>query len=153
VVMGSEISGGCRSVFVENCRMDSPNLDRALRFKSNARRGGTIENVFMRNVQIGQVAEAVLTIDLLYETGVKGPYRPSVRRVVLEGVTSASSPRVLWVAGFPGATIDDIEIVDSTFRGVNAGEVIAGAGSIRFRNVTVEPAEKGRSRNSPAVVQ
>src|SRR5947209_4417758 len=41
VVVGSEISGGCRNVFVEDCRMDSPNLDRALRFKSNARRGGT----------------------------------------------------------------------------------------------------------------
>src|SRR5262249_5222835 len=40
VVMGSEISGGCRNVFVEDCSMDSPHLDRALRFKSNARRGG-----------------------------------------------------------------------------------------------------------------
>ena len=36
VVIGSEISGGCRNVFVEDCKMDSPNLDRALRFKSNA---------------------------------------------------------------------------------------------------------------------
>ena len=32
VVMGSEISGGVRNVFVEDCNMDSPNLDRALRF-------------------------------------------------------------------------------------------------------------------------
>ena len=34
--------------------MDSPNLDRALRFKSNAIRGGVLENVFMRNVEIGR---------------------------------------------------------------------------------------------------
>jgi polygalacturonase len=38
VVMGSEVSGGIRNVFVENCRMDSPNLERALRFKSRGRR-------------------------------------------------------------------------------------------------------------------
>jgi unsaturated rhamnogalacturonyl hydrolase len=153
VVMGSEISGGCRNVFVEHCRMDSPNLDRALRFKSNARRGGAIENVFMRDVQVGRVAEAVLTVDFLYETGAKGPYRPSLRRVVLEDVTSASSPRVMWVAGFPGATIDGIEFVDSTFRGVNTGEVLGQAGSVLFRNVRIEPAKGGRSLNSPAAVQ
>jgi polygalacturonase len=29
VVIGSEISGGCRSVFAEDYRMDSPNLERA----------------------------------------------------------------------------------------------------------------------------
>lgn len=66
VVMGSEISGGVRNVFVENCKMDSTNLDRALRFNSNAKRGGVIENVFMRNVEVGRVAEAILTIDFLY---------------------------------------------------------------------------------------
>src|SRR5690606_1750544 len=63
VVLGSEISGGVRNVFVENCTMDSPNLDRGLRFKNNAVRGGVLENVFMRNVTIGRVGEAVLTID------------------------------------------------------------------------------------------
>ena len=74
VVIGSEISGDCRNVFVEDCRMDSPNLDRALRFKSNARRGGVIENVFMRDVFIGRVSEAVLTVDFLYDTGATGSY-------------------------------------------------------------------------------
>ena len=76
VVIGSEISGDCRNVFVEHCQMDSPNLDRALRFKSNARRGGVIENVFMRDVKIGRVSEAVLTIDFLYDTGADGAHRP-----------------------------------------------------------------------------
>jgi len=36
VVLGSECTGGIRNVFVENCTMDSPELDRALRFKNNA---------------------------------------------------------------------------------------------------------------------
>lgn len=35
VVIGSEITGGCQNVFVENCEMDSPNLDRVLRIKTN----------------------------------------------------------------------------------------------------------------------
>jgi polygalacturonase len=149
VVMGSEISGGVRNVFVENCKMDSPNLDRALRFKSNALRGGVVENIFMRNVEIGRVAEAILTVDFLYETGPNGPHKPVVRNVMIENVQSASSPRVLWIAGFPGATIDNIRFADCTFRGVEASEQVQHAGSISFKNVTIEPAKKGRSRNSP----
>jgi unsaturated rhamnogalacturonyl hydrolase len=149
VVIGSEISGDCRNVFIENCRMDSPNLDRALRFKSNAIRGGVLENVFMRNVQIGRVAEAVLTIDFLYDTGAKGPYKPVLRNVSLEKVTSTSSPRVMWVAGFPGVVIEDVRFIDCTFRGVETAEVLQYAGSISFKNVTIEPAKKGRSLNSP----
>src|SRR5690606_8932553 len=31
VVIGSEITGGCRNVWAENCTMDSPELDRVLR--------------------------------------------------------------------------------------------------------------------------
>ncbi len=148
VVIGSEISGNCRNVFVEDCKMDSPNLDRALRFKSNAQRGGVIENVFMRRVEIGRVAEAVLTIDLMYEEGAKGPHRPVVRNVVIEHVTSKASPRVMWIAGFPAATIDGVRFADCTFRGVESAEVLSHAGSIAFRNVTIEPATKARSKNS-----
>src|SRR5262245_51564449 len=149
VVMGSEISGGVRNVFVEDCKMDSPNLDRALRFKSNAKRGGVIENIFMRNVEVGRVAEAVLTIDFLYETGADGPHKPVVRNVVIENVRSASSPRVMWVAGFSGAVIEDVRFIDCAFRGVESSEVVQNAGSISFKNVSIEPAAKGRSRNSP----
>ncbi len=149
VVMGSEISGHCRNVFVENCRMDSPNLDRALRFKNNAVRGGIIENVFMRNCEVGRVSEAVLTIDLLYEEGTNGPHRPIVRNVALENINSTSSPRVMHIAGFPGAVIDNISFTDCTFRGVEAAERLSGAGVMTFRNVTIEPAKKVRSLNSP----
>jgi unsaturated rhamnogalacturonyl hydrolase len=148
VVLGSEISGGVRNVFIENCKMDSPNLDRALRFKSNARRGGVMENIFMRNVEVGRVAEAILTIDFLYETGAKGDFKPVVRNVQIENVTSKSSPRVMWIAGFAGATIDDIRFIDCTFRGVETSEQMQQVGSISFQNVTIEPAKKGRSRNS-----
>lgn len=149
VVIGSEISGGTRNVFVENCKMDSPQLDRALRFKSNALRGGVIENVYMRNVQVGRVTEAILTVDFIYDTGAKGPHRPVLRNVEIDNVTSTSSPRVMWIVGFEGTTIENIRFKNCTFRGVEATEVVSHAGAISFNNVTIEPAKKGRSLNSP----
>jgi unsaturated rhamnogalacturonyl hydrolase len=149
VVLGSEISGGARNVFIEDCTMDSPNLDRALRFKSNAQRGGVLENVFMRRVQIGRVAEAVLTIDLLYEEGAKGAFPPVVRNVQLDQITSSASPRVLFIRGFEAATIDGIRVADSTFRGLSQADVVEQAGSIRFDRVTLEPAHRPKALNSP----
>ena len=135
VVIGSEISGGCRNVFVEDCTMDSPDLNRALRFKSNAVRGGTIENVFMRNTTIGQVRDAVLQIDFVYEEGAKGPYKPVVRNVVMENVTVRQTPRILNVVGFPGAEISGVRIINSTFLNVAGPDIIKDAGDIRLENV------------------
>jgi hypothetical protein len=68
-------------------------------------------------------------------------------------VTSTSSPRVMWVVGFPGVTIEDVRFSDCTFRGVETAEVLEYAGSISFKNVTIEPAKKGRSLNSPQAAQ
>ncbi|MCP5548423.1 MAG: glycoside hydrolase family 88 protein [Akkermansiaceae bacterium] len=148
VVLGSECSGGIRNVFVENCRMDSPELDRALRFKNNAVRGGVLENVFMRNVKIGRVGEAVLTIDLLYEEGPDGDHMPVVRNVRMENITSSASPRVMFIRGFEGAVIDGIGIRNSSFTGVTHTEVIEHAGSIAMENVDIVPAKGLKPRNT-----
>ena len=148
VVLGSECSGGIRNIFVEDCEMDSPELDRALRFKNNASRGGLLENVFMRRVRIGRVAEAVLTVDLLYGEGATGGHQPIVRNVQMEHITSTASPRVLFIRGFEGAIIDDIRISDSTFENVTETEVIEHAGRIMLDRVTIKPATAARMRNT-----
>jgi unsaturated rhamnogalacturonyl hydrolase len=148
VVLGSECTGGIRNIFVEDCVMDSPNLDRAFRFKDNAVRGGVLENFFARNVKIGRVGEAVLTVDLLYEEGAKGEFMSTVRNLQLDHITSSGSPRLLYLRGFDGAVIDNIRISDSQFDGVTQTEVVQHAGTITFKNVTVNPAKVGRSLNS-----
>ncbi len=144
VVLGSEISGSCRNVFIEDCAMDSPALERALRLKSNARRGGVLENIYMRNVRIGRVTEAVLTIDLLYEEGARGDHPPVVRNVQLDHLTSSASPRVLFLRGFPGTRIEDIRISDSTFAGLTEADVVENASAITFSNVTRIPGKAAK---------
>ena len=61
--------------------MDSPNLERVLRFKNNAVRGGLIEHVYMRNVKVGQVSRAAIEVDFYYEEAEKGSFTPVVRDV------------------------------------------------------------------------
>jgi len=138
VTIGSEISGGCRNVFAENCRMDSPELDRALRLKTNAKRGGVIENIYMRNVQIGQVKEAVLAIDFKYEEGEKGEFLPTVRNVVMENITSEKSRHALKLVGFTRAPIRDVVIRNSTFRGVEKEDIVENVEGLVLENVKIE---------------
>jgi len=148
VVLGSECSGGIRNIFVENCEMDSPNLDRALRFKNNAVRGGVLENVFARNIKVGHVGEAVLTIDFRYEEGAKGDFKPIVRNVQLENITSSASPRALYVRGIPNGIIENIRVKDCQFNDLTEPEVVEHAGSVTFINVTLSPKKMPKGLNS-----
>ena len=127
VTIGSEISGGCRNVFVEDCVMDSPNLDRAIRFKSNAVRGGVVENIFVRNVTVGTVRDAALQIDFVYEEGANGPHKPVVRNLVIENMTVANAKRVLDLRGFAGAEISGVRILNSSFKCITKADTIIEA--------------------------
>jgi len=138
--IGSEISGSCSNVFVENCEMSSPNLVCALRLKSNAMRGGVLQNIFMRNVNVGLVKDSVLQIDFLYEEGAQGVFNPVARNVVLENITVAQTPRVLNVRGFPAATIRGVRIYNSTFKQVKKPDVVLNA-DVKLVNCLLEPAK------------
>ena len=137
VVIGSEISGGARNIFAEKCRMDSPQLDRALRLKTNSVRGGVIENVYMRDVTIGQVAEAVVTINFFYEEGEGGAYMPVVRNIDVRNVTSRKSQHALLLRGFKNAPISGVRLEDCTFDGVAKPDVLENVKGVELKNVRV----------------
>lgn len=137
VVIGSEISGGVRWVFAENCRMDSPDLWYALRFKNNAMRGGLLENIYVRDISVGQVGKAVITCDFNYEEGAKGAYTPVLRHVVVERLTADHALRVLDSQGLPGAPVSDILLRDCRFDGVTEASIVTYTDGLRLENVRV----------------
>ena len=122
VTIGSEISGSCRNVFVENCEMDSPKLNCVLRLKSNAMRGGVLE------------------IDFLYEEGAAGNFPPVARNIVMENITVAQTPRVLNVRGFPAAEIRNVRIFRSRFQQVKKPDVVQNA-DVKLVDCQIEAAK------------
>lgn len=140
VTIGSEISGGCRNVFVEDCKMDSPRLDRALRIKTNAMRGGTIENIYARNIEVGEVADAVISINFRYEEGANGTFPPTVRNVFVENLTSRSSKHALELLGFEDNPIRNLQLTNCTFSGVRDGNRIEFVEGLEKSGVREEPA-------------
>jgi polygalacturonase len=135
ITVGSEISGGVRNLFAENCKLDSPNLDHALRVKNNAQRGGLLENFYFRNITVGQVAHAVITIDFNYEEGAKGAFIPVMRNYVVENLTSGKSKHGVDIQGLENAPVYDVRIENSTFNDVAEGNVIKNVKGVKLENV------------------
>src|SRR6187397_1066895 len=104
--------------------MDSPRLDRVLRFKNNAARGGLIERVAMRDVTVGEVAEAVVAADFFYEEGRNGKFTPVLRDVEVRNVTSRKSKYAFLLHGFAEAPISNIRVRDCKFDGVQSDDLI-----------------------------
>ncbi len=136
VVIGSEISGNVRNVFAEKCEMNSPNLDRVLRIKSNSFRGGIVENVFMRDITVGEVADAVVLIDMFYADE-KGDHHPQVKNVHVTRVKSKKSVYAVKIGAEEEYPAENIVIEDCTFDNVAKGNLVQGAKNLNLKNVKI----------------
>ena len=141
VVIGSEISGGCKNVFAHDCVMDSPNLDRVLRIKTNSCRGGIIENINVRDIKVGQCGESVVKINLNYEPKevcCRGFY-PTVRNVNVENVTCEKSKYGVQIIGLDEDTyVYDINVKNCRFNGVRDGNYSSGkTRDVRLENLFI----------------
>jgi polygalacturonase len=139
VTLGSEMSGGIRNVFVEDCSMSSPNLERGIRLKSNSRRGGYLENMFVRSIEVGEVEEAVLHIDLRYADEV-GEHPPRVENIVLEDVNSQKSEHPIFLLGIPEAPITGVRLTNCILRNADKPSVLEHVDELVLENVT-QPVE------------
>lgn len=137
ITVGSEISGGVRNLFAENCRLDSQNLDHALRVKNNAMRGGLLESLHFRNIEVGQVAHAVITIDFNYEEGAKGGFVPVVRDYTVDNLRSTKSKHALDVQGLSGAPIVNLRLSNCTFDNVAEGNIVKNVKDAALENVKI----------------
>lgn len=139
VVIGSEISGGCNTIFIEDCKMNSPELDRAIRIKTTSYRGGIVENIFARNIEVGQVAEAAIKINCQYDKNERdGKYFPLVRDVYISDLTCRKAERAISLLGIKNQKcIRNIYISNTEFNSVEKENVIKYVEGLEFDNVKV----------------
>ncbi|EKE68937.1 glycoside hydrolase family 28 protein [Gallaecimonas xiamenensis] len=136
LVLGSEISGGVYNVFLDNCQMDSPELERAFRIKTNARRGGTIEGIRIRNLRVGEVKDAV-SINFFYEEGQEGRFLPEVRDIHIDNLVVRSAQRAFYLRGFASAPIEGVTLSNCRIDKVAAPSVLENVGKLELNNVRV----------------
>jgi len=137
VSIGSEVSGDVRNIFAEDCRMDSPHLERALRIKTNAARGGVVENVHLRRIQVGEVSDAAIVVDFHYEEGEAGPYKPVVRNLSVQDLACRRARRALDLRGFKTSPICDVHLERCRFESVREADVVENVQNLTRSDVTV----------------
>jgi polygalacturonase len=137
VTIGSEISGGARNIFAERCSMESPVLYSALRIKSNAVRGGVIENVFLRDIEVALVGRAVVDIDLYYEEGRNGSFLPAIRNISIERMKVKTCKTALNLVGYEDAPVQNVRLKDVEFQVVTGSWKIEHVTGLTLENTTV----------------
>ncbi len=136
VVIGSEISGGVRHVYAERCRMSSPELERALRIKTNSVRGGVLEHIYYRDIEVGQVRD-VLVINYHYEEGDAGSFDPLVRDVEVRGLTVREAQRVFQVRGFGRDPVRDLRLLDISVARASEVGIIENVTPLHLQGVEI----------------
>ena len=135
VTIGSEISAGVSNVYVEGCIMNSPNLDVAIRLKTNSRRGALIENFYVRNIEIGQVREAILKVDMFYNVhgNQTGNFIPRIENISLENVKVKNGGKYSILAkGYKESPIKNITFKNVTIEKVGTPFSIENVNNLNF---------------------
>jgi polygalacturonase len=115
--IGSETSGGIQNVFGEDCRMDSPDLEMAIRLKTNPARGGYIENVYVRDCTV-KLAQTGISMTLRYSSSgaMEGDSVPIIRDVDIRDMTFLKLTQPIFIQGWsPSNPISDVTIANCHF--------------------------------------
>ena len=159
-VCGSEMSGGIKNVEVRN------NLyigtDVGLRFKSTRGRGGVVENIFIRDVNMVNIPNEGLLFDLFY--GGKGAGEeteeelaarmnaeapevseetPAFRNIVIEDVKGTNIKRAIYFNGLPEMKIQNVTLRNITMSATE-GALFRQTNGLIIDNVHITP-KKGEA--------
>jgi len=106
--IGSEMSGSVRNVFIENNTIKSGrNL---IYFKSNLDRGGVIENVYVRNIEVDQAKMNLIYFQTDYHSYRGGNFPPTFRNFHIENVKCKEAGFGVRVQGHAESPITDVLI-------------------------------------------
>ena len=129
-VVGSEMSGGVRNFKVQNCQFLG--TDVGLRFKSTRGRGGIVENIFINDISMMDIATDAISFNMYYggksvpEMLADGDHpdnvtkvkvdetTPIFRNINIENVVCSHAGRAMEFNGLPEMPIDRINLKNIT---------------------------------------
>ncbi len=140
LVIGSEMSGDVRNVFMEDCEFER--TDRAIRIKSRADRGGVVENVFARNLKVKNMQREVVILNMDYSSDRQKLAKstpPVFRNMQFENITGDGAPTAILIQGLADSPIENIRFTNMTIKSTK-GVVANFVKGLVFDNVQVTPA-------------
>lgn len=127
LVIGSEMSGGVRNVFMHDCEFAG--TDRAIRIKSRRDRGGVVERVYARDIKVRGMQEEVIILNMDYsadKSAASNQRAPVFRDMCFERIEADGAPVAISITGLEDSPISNIRFRDmriSSTQGVLATSV------------------------------
>jgi hypothetical protein len=151
-VIGSEMSGGAKNIYVSNCTFIGADI--GLRFKTTRGRGGIVENIFIRDIYMKDIPGEAILFDMYYAARdpipLAGENRalpkveflpvdettPIFRNFHISNVYCQGAEKAIFIRGIPEMHVKDI-VLENMVLEAKHGMDIQEASGITFRNINV----------------
>ena len=114
IVMGSETSGGIRNVYVHDCLFVE--TDRGIRLKSERGRGEVVENLYIEDVEMRDVANQAININSFYSGGEATGPPPLFRNINIRNVQVDGAAMGVDLIGLPEEWVQDFTLQNVMIR-------------------------------------
>ncbi|WP_241739210.1 glycoside hydrolase family 28 protein [Pontibacter beigongshangensis] len=153
-VVGSEMSGGARNIFVTDCSFVG--TDKGLRFKTARGRGGVVEDIYMRNIYMKDIVDEAIYFDMYYFTKPPAPGEkvetpavteetPQFRNIEISNVVCNGARKGIFIRGLPEMSVKNISITNAVLKSTMGAEVIEA------ENITIKKVSLHTSETNPVV--
>ncbi len=155
-VVGSEMSGGAKNLYVSNCSFIGTDI--GLRFKTTRGRGGIVENIYASNIVMKDIGAEAVLFDMYYMAKdpvvLAGEKRempkiellpvnegtPVFRKFYIDNIVCYGAEKGVFIRGIPEMNISDITLNNMVLQ-TRKGAEITEAKNVRFNNVQFNTAE------------
>jgi polygalacturonase len=134
LVIGSEVGGGVRNVYAENLWMGQ--VGRALYVKSNTDRGGVVENIHVRNVQIAK-ADRCIMLESTYNDVKDHPHPTPFRNFRFDKVVCDEANHGVISDGLTQSPIRDLHLRNIVIKRAATPLQVANTLPARFEQVKI----------------
>lgn len=146
-VVGSEMSGGVRNVYVADCTFIG--TDVGLRFKSTRGRGGVVENIYVDNINMINIPGDALIADLYYAVkdapGAPVPAvteeTPSFKNIHISNISCKGAGRAMFLNGLPEMPIENFSVRNMRITDAQKGAFINKVAGVTLENIEIETAD------------
>ena len=152
-VIGSEMSGGARNMYVSNCTFIGTDI--GLRFKTTRGRGGVVENIFIKDIYMKDIPAEAILFDMYYmakdPVALAGEKRelprveakpvdettPVFRNFHISNVYCSGAEKGIFLRGVPEMHVQNI-VLENMVLQADKGIDVQEASNITFRNIRLE---------------
>lgn len=151
-VIGSEMSGGARNIFVSNCTFVGADI--GLRFKTTRGRGGVVENIYIKDIYMKDIPGEAILFDMYYmakdPVPLAGEKRelpaveikpadestPVFKNFYISNVYCNGAEKGIFVRGLPEMHVKNI-VMENMVLQAKKGIDIQEASGITLKNITI----------------